>query len=98
MINSVKTMRWRLLMGVVSLATAVSVTLPAAASRVDLAQRVGHVWSTGLSVAADIIWPNSEFMDVIWPNAAVLGGGLTDSGSGSDQGNQDSQASQDSQT
>lgn len=57
--------RWRLLIGVISLVAAVAVTLPAAASKVDLGQRVADIWPNGPSL-----------MDVIWPNGAVLGGGL----------------------
>jgi len=76
--------RWRLLMGVISLVAAVAVTLPAAASKVDLGQRVSDIWPNSL-VQMDDIWPNSTtLMDIIWPNAQVLGGG-----SGNSQGSED---------
>jgi len=68
--------RWRLLMGVISLVAAVAVTLPAAASKVDLGHRVADIWPNDPSLMNDI-WPNGpSLMDVIWPNGAVLGGGL----------------------
>jgi hypothetical protein len=51
-------------MGVISLVAAVAVTLPAAASTVDLGQRVAE------------IWPNGPSLLDIWPNGADLGGGL----------------------
>ena len=61
--------RWRLIVGVISLVLAVAVTLPAAASRVDLAQRVAEI---ALSPLAD----GSDLMGEIWPNAAVHGDGV----------------------
>jgi len=64
--------RWRLLVGVISLVLAVTVTLPAAASRVDLAQRVAEIWPNALSPLTD----GSDLMGEIWPNAAVLGDGV----------------------
>ncbi len=83
--KAVKTMRWRLLMGVVSLVAAVAVTLPAAASRVDLGQRLAEIWPNSVTQVADVIWPNAQLMDVIWPNAAFLGDTLP--GTSDSQGN-----------
>jgi len=87
--------RWRLVMGVISLVAAVAVSLPAAASKVDLGQRVADIWPNGSELVADIwpnsielvgdIWPNSTtVIDIIWPNADALGGG-----SGNSQGSED---------
>jgi hypothetical protein len=78
--TALKRLRWRLLVGVVSLAAAVALTLPAAASRVDLGQRVANIGPNSVTAVADVIWPNgAELMDVIWPNAAVLGDNLVGS-------------------
>ncbi|HEY9287744.1 MAG TPA: hypothetical protein VIT43_06955 [Candidatus Dormibacteraeota bacterium] len=94
MSDRLKTIRWRLLTGVLALVAAVAVTLPAAASKVDLGKRVADIWPNGDTTLADI-WPNGAFdgvlSDVIWPNAGVIGGIID--GSSSDQGNQDTQAS-----
>src|SRR5207248_3415368 len=55
--------RWRLLTGAVALLAAVAVTLPAAASRVDLGQRVAEIWPNATSEMAEI-WPNAtDVMD-----------------------------------
>jgi len=87
--------RWRLLTGAVALLAAVGVTLPAAASRVDLGQRVAEIWPNALSEMAEI-WPNAtDVMDVIWPNAGILDPSLA--GTPEDQGNQDNQDSQSTQ-
>ncbi len=67
-----KTIRWRLLVGVISLVSAVAVTLPAVASRVDAAPRVAEIWPNALSPLTD----GSNLMGVIWPNAPVLGDGV----------------------
>lgn len=64
--------RWRLLVGVISLASAIAVTLPAAASKVDLAPRVAEIWPNALSPLTD----ESNLMGVIWPNAPVVGDGV----------------------
>jgi len=64
--------RWRLLMGVISLVAAVAVSLPAAAAKVDLGQRLADVWPNSLTQLADI-WPNNPL--IIWPNGDLLGGG-----------------------
>ncbi len=66
--------RWRLIMGVISLVAAVAASLPAAASKVDLGQRLAEIWPNDLSALA-----GSNLMEVIWPNAPVLGGGLDSS-------------------
>ena len=89
-----KNIRWRLISGAISLVAAVALTLPAAASRVDLAHRVADLWPNGLAAVGDI-WPNdADFVlsDVIWPNAGVIGGQLAGSDGAQDsQGNQDPQ-------
>jgi len=83
--------RWRLLVGVVSLGAAVGATLPAAASTVDLGQRLAQLTPSEARQVADVIWPNgAELMDIIWPNASVLGSGLGNTDQNS-QGNQDTQ-------
>lgn len=96
-----KTMRWRLLTGVLSLVAAVAFTLPSAASSVNLSHRVAEIWPNALSEMADVIWPNDaelNLIDVIWPNAGVIGGTLTGSaGSQGDQNNQNDQGNQNSQ-
>jgi hypothetical protein len=82
--NAVKTIRWRLLAGALSLLAAVAITLPAAASRVDLGQRLAQIGPSVASDVADVIWPNAaELMDVIWPNAAVFGDSLSGTSDGS---------------
>ena len=70
--EGIRKIRWRLIVGVISLVLAVAVTLPAAASRVDLAQRVAEIWPNALSPLAD----GSDLMGEIWPNAAVHGDGV----------------------
>lgn len=102
MSDRLKTMRWRLLTVVLALVAAVAVTLPAAASKVDLGKRVADIWPNGDATLADI-WPNGDafvndgvLSDVIWPNAGVIGGIIGGSSSG-DPGNQDNQDGQTSQ-
>lgn len=74
--------RWRLMMGVISLVAVVAVSLPAAASTVDLGRRVAEIWPNGVQ-APDEIWPNgASLMDVVWANATVLGGGVGSSQDG----------------
>ena len=87
--------RWRLLTGAVALLAAVAVTLPAAASRVDLGQRVAEMWPNRLSAIAEIRPNATDVMDVIWPNAGILDPSLA--GTPDDQGNQDNQDSQGTQ-
>lgn len=71
-------LRWRLLAGILSLVVAVGLTLPAAASKVNLGERAAQIWPNALTQVADVIWPNAaELMDVIWPNAAMLGDSLS---------------------
>ena len=68
--------RWRLLMGVIALVATVAVSLPAAASKFDLGQRVSEIWPNSLAQVDDVIWPNSPSTpSVIWPNAPVPGDG-----------------------
>jgi hypothetical protein len=61
--------RWRLIMGLLSLAAALVLTAPAAASGAGRA--VGEIWPNGPGVA-DIIWPNAAPIAEIWPNGAVF--------------------------
>ena len=77
--NTITNIRWRLLTGVLCLFAVVAVSLPAAASRVDLGQRVADIWPNNAADVAEIIWPNGVLTEVIWPNAPVLGGQLVDS-------------------
>ncbi len=65
----------RFVIGLMSLFTAVFLTLPAAASQVNLAGRVADIWPNAIG-AVDDAWPNaSGAVDDIWPNVvdAVLG-------------------------
>ena len=68
-------MRWRLLIGVLTLLAAVAVTLPKAASEVNLAQRVSEIWPNSIVNEVDQywvgeIWPNLELGDIL-PNGAA---------------------------
>ena len=59
--------RWRLALGLASLAATVALTLPA-----GVGSRVADIWPNGASVA-DVIWPNGATVaDVIWPNGATV--------------------------
>lgn len=85
------TIRWRLVMGLVSLAATIILTFPAGASR-QLDQVVGDIWPNGNPVAD--IWPNGDPVADIWPNGVVVdiwpNGALADiasSLSGTSQGN-----------
>jgi hypothetical protein len=71
--------RWRLLMGVLALVAAVAVTLPKAASEVNLAQRVSEIWPNAVVNEVDQywvgeIWPNLELGSVLPNGAAVIDG------------------------
>ncbi len=61
------TIRWRLVVGLVSLGVVVMATLPALAGS-RLAMGVAEVWPNGLPVVADVIWPNVPTELIIWPN------------------------------
>jgi len=69
----VSTMRWRLAIGLASLAATVVLTLPPGAAR-----QVSDIWPNGLAQVADVIWPNGvEFVsDTIWPNLVDFGQSL----------------------
>jgi len=58
-------------MGVIALVAAVAVSLPAAASKLDLGQRVSEIWPNSLAPVGDVNSPTTP--DVIWPNAPVPG-------------------------
>jgi len=69
--------RWRLAIGLSSLAAAILLTFPANAAR-QLERQVAEIWPNALAPDA-VIWPNS---DVIWPNSDVIDPtGTNDSGS-----------------
>ncbi len=63
--------RWRLIVGLVSLGITVMATLPALAGS-RLATGVAEVWPNGLPVVADVIWPNLPPELIIWPNQPSL--------------------------
>jgi len=69
--------RWRLVAGLIASLMAVSLTLPALASRVLPGSVTSDViWPNG-AVMSDEIWPNGALTsEVIWPNEALLGGAL----------------------
>ena len=58
--------RWRLIVGLVSLGVTVILTIPAPGTAGPLNSRVAGIWN-GLGPVADIIWPNGP-ADIIWPN------------------------------
>ena len=60
--------RWRLIVGLVSLGVTVILTIPAPGTAGPLNSRVAGIWN-GLGPVADIIWPNDPTVDIIWPNA-----------------------------
>ena len=53
--------RWRLTIGLTSLAAAILLTFPANAAR-QLERQVGEIWPNGLDAVA-VIWPNSDVID-----------------------------------
>jgi hypothetical protein len=69
----VSTIRWRLAIGLASLAATVVLTFPPAAAR-----QVSDIWPNGIAQAADVIWPNiPDFVsDTIWPNLVDFGQSL----------------------
>jgi len=58
--------RWRLTIGLASLAAAILLTFPANAAR-QLERQVGEIWPNGLAPLA-VIWPNSDVIDPGAPN------------------------------
>jgi hypothetical protein len=65
------TIRWRLVVGLVSLGVTVMATFPVLAGS-RLATGVADVWPNGLPAIADVIWPNDAPLDIIWPNDPSL--------------------------
>ena len=63
--------RWRLVVGLVSLGVTIMATLPALASS-QLATGVADIWPNELPAVADVIWPNDAPLDIIWPNEPSL--------------------------
>jgi hypothetical protein len=60
--------RWRLVVGLVSLGVTVILTIPAPAAAGHVNGRVADIWPNLLGPVA-IIWPNDPTVDIIWPNA-----------------------------
>lgn len=60
MINAVRTVRWRLLIGIVSLVTVLAVTLPTATSRMDPGHRVAEIWPNAELNGSDPTVPPSS--------------------------------------
>jgi len=58
--------RWRLTIGLTSLAAAILLTFPANAAR-QLERQVGEIWPNGLDAVA-VIWPNSDVIDPSGPS------------------------------
>lgn len=75
--------RWRLLVGLASFATAIVLTLPGGVLRPSkgpvsgisphlVVQIADVIWPNG-GLVDEVIWPNGALVDeVIWPNGAVL--------------------------
>ena len=64
--------RWRLVVGLVSLGVTVMLTVPALAGSRQLPTGVADIWPNGLRVVGDVIWPNLPPADIIWPNETSL--------------------------
>lgn len=60
--------RWRLVVGLVSLGVTLILTLPAPAAAGQLTNRVADIWPNALPPVADTIWPNAPIVDIISPN------------------------------
>jgi len=58
--------RWRLTIGLISLAAAILLTFPATAAR-QLERQVGEIWPNGLGPIT-VIWPNGVVTDPTAPN------------------------------
>jgi len=73
--------RWRLLIGLFSLAATLALTVPAAASRFAGSQ-VGEAWPNATVPVADStvaeMWPNLPPIDDIWPNNILFVDSLSD--------------------
>jgi hypothetical protein len=59
--------RWRLTIGVLSLAAAIVLSFPAGAGG-HLDRQVAGIWPNGLEPDPAIIWPNGPDPAIIWPN------------------------------
>jgi hypothetical protein len=68
--TGILSVRWRLVIGLVSLATAVVLTLPGGASRLLEGAVAETIWPN--SPVAETIWPNSPVAEIIWPNSPLL--------------------------
>lgn len=65
--------RWRLVVGLVSLGATLILTLPTVAAARPLSSRHPAL-SPGGAAVADVIWPNGAALnDIIWPNPTVTG-------------------------
>jgi hypothetical protein len=66
--------RWRLVMALLSLAATLALTAPAPAAASGLpGRRIAEIWPNGVAAVADVIWPNSSFVDdIIWPNGSTF--------------------------
>lgn len=64
--------RWRLVVGLVSLGVTLMLTLPALAGGRQLPTGVAEIWPNGLPAVADVIWPNLPPVAIIWPNQPSL--------------------------
>jgi hypothetical protein len=70
-------LRWRLILGLLSLAATVVLTFPAVSPQVG--GRVADIWPNGVVTVADVIWPNAPIVaDVIWPNGPIVGDNSSD--------------------
>jgi hypothetical protein len=67
-------MRWRLIVGAVSLGAAVILTLPAVGAARPISRPAPVIWPGGVAAIGDIIWPNGPATDTIWPNPIVVDG------------------------
>jgi hypothetical protein len=60
--------RWRLVVGLVSLGVTLILTLPAPPVAGHLSNRVADIWPDPLGPEAETIWPNAPIVNIIWPN------------------------------
>jgi hypothetical protein len=70
--------RWRLLMGLVSLGATLVVTLPPNAAQLEAA--AANTWTASSKAAIALISSSSQLVE-IWPNAVLDGSALPDQGS-----------------
>jgi hypothetical protein len=70
--SRISSVRWRLLVGLASLATAIVLTLPGGVLRPSQGP-VSGISTNLIGQIADVIWPNGAIVDeVIWPNGALV--------------------------